>query len=203
MEATIHRFSAIDAAMTAYGFEIYDVIDICHHQGKFWQCNLVFYNRQLAQSLGAVRSDDVSDLADYEGFVPEAWIAAPSAQPTLSSPEATELANFRLMSSSAVRKLARSGALESMDWKHAAKEKPFDVHKWNALRRAKRRLSSQTSDGPAPHNAAGLATPSVAQELSALFDDPNFRSKVWAATNVRNPGLPWWQYLPKSLPDKM
>lgn len=145
IEATFHRFSEIDAFMTAQGFKVYDVIDLCYSDGKFWQCDLVYYNPDLARQIGVERKDYVEDLSRYQGYIPEAYVNAPvvtvEPQVTLDHARLVELENYRLLVPAKIRHLAKSGALIDPDWKVAAQSKPTDVTSWRALRRASKRLA--------------------------------------------------------------
>lgn len=148
IEAVFMRVSEIDAYMTARGFEIYDIIDLCYSDGKFWQCDLVYYNADLAKSMGVERKTYVEDLSQYQNYVPEDHIKAvanqvevtPAHENKMDESDRMELENFRLLSSTAVRRLAKSGPLHGVDWKKALKEKPTSVSNWYALKRAARRL---------------------------------------------------------------
>lgn len=144
IEATIERFSEIDSYMSSRGFEIYDVVDICYNDGAFWQCDLVFINPDVAKQMGVERSKSVENLATYQPFQPERYVNFQSAggvTPALSTPNMTELENYRLLVPHAVQTLARSGPIEHWSWKDMARKRPTDVAVWNAVRRANRRVT--------------------------------------------------------------
>lgn len=148
IEAFYHRFSAIDAALSTKGFQIYDVIDICYYDRQFWQCDLVFYNAEVARNMGVVRKDSVEDLSKYHPFRPEDLVGAnqnPAADGGLDAASRVELENLRLLAPSAIRELAKSGPLDAADWRSAMQENPTNVTRWNALRRAARRLAGRQS----------------------------------------------------------
>lgn len=144
VEATFNGFSEIDRYLSSCGFEIYDVVDICYYEGKFWQCDFVFYNPILAERVGVERRNSLSDLSEYQPFIPEKHLDVQSSEDTpraLNTPNMTELENYRLLVPRAVQKLARSGPLDNLDWKGVARKQPANVTVWNAIRRAHRRLS--------------------------------------------------------------
>ena len=148
IEAMFKRFSEIDAFLTANGFEIYDIIDLCYYDGKFWQCDLVYFKEDLAKSMGVIRKGTTSDLSTYQNFIPEDHAAPPPSPPEtsvvvhneLNAKERMELENYRLLVPEAIRQLAKAGPLSPTDWKNAFKEKPTKVSNWYPLKRAARRL---------------------------------------------------------------
>ena len=48
--------------MSANSFKIYDVIDLCYYEEKFWQCDLAYFNEELPKNIGVVRRTVTDDL---------------------------------------------------------------------------------------------------------------------------------------------
>ncbi len=130
-------------------FELFDIVDICYYNKRLSQVDLVFVKKSVLKEIDE-QDPVLNGSFDFSKWWPlkqdryQRASATRHANSDVSKGKSNEelfqiIKNYRSLSLSTVRSLAEKEDLESLNWRKEAMSRPFEINRWQALKRRKQR----------------------------------------------------------------